>query len=56
MDFNNHCHEQFFNIVLVRVESQHTYAVESAQDIEHVLDESDVRIVDGDDGDEDTML
>ena len=24
VDFNNHCHEQFYNIMLMRVESQHT--------------------------------
>ena len=53
MDFNNCCHEKFFNIMLVRVELQHTYVVESAQDVEHVLDDSDASSVDGVDGDGD---
>ena len=42
--------------MLVRVESQHTYAVDSVQDVEHLLDESDASSVDGVDGDEAPML
>jgi hypothetical protein len=56
VDFKNPRHEQFFNIMFVRVESQHTHDVESVQDVEHVLDDSDASSADGVDGDEDPML
>ena len=55
LDFNN-CHHEHFSTQLVRVESSHTYAVESTQDVEHVLDDSDASSVDRVDGDEDPML
>ena len=49
-NFNNRCHEHFFHILTVRCESQHTYAVESARDVEHVLDDSDASSIEGPDG------
>jgi hypothetical protein len=53
VEFNNRRRKQFFHILTVRCESQHTYAVESERHVQHVLDDSDASSIEGpsDDGD-----
>jgi hypothetical protein len=49
VEFNNRLHEQFFHILTVWCESQHTYAVESERTVQHVLDDSDASSIQGPD-------
>ena len=51
MRYNGVLHQQFFDIVLVKVISQHSYAVELEEQAHHVLDDSN----DSRDDDEDDM-
>ena len=52
MQYNGVLHQQFYDIMLVKVISQHSYAVKLGEQANHVLDDSDFR----GDGDEENSM
>ena len=51
VQYNGVLHQQFYDIMLVKVVSQHSYAVELGEQANHVLDDSDF----SGEGDDDSM-